>query len=186
MRPPARCGIKGSAPAMALRVPTTFRRSTSSNSCALCATNSRGEEVPAEHTTPCSAPPHSLAAASSAPAVAAALVTSTEWQCTRCPAPAASAAACSSAAAALSTSRRRASSTTCAAPRARHSRATALPMPEEPPVTTTALPERGKVAGELNQPIRPHVTKVPRRTEMVAMRGVESCSMITQRRPARS
>ena len=38
----------------------------------------------------------------------------------------------------------------------------------------TALPLSGKVAGELNQPIRPHVTKVPTTTDRVTMRGVES------------
>lgn len=78
MRPPAFSRIKGSAAAMALRVPSTLRRSTSSNSLADWCTNSRGEEVPAEHTTAWMQPPHSLAASSSAALVAAASVTSTE------------------------------------------------------------------------------------------------------------
>jgi len=125
--------INGSAAAIALRVPNRLRRTTASNSAEVVSANSRGLDVPAEHTSASTRPPQSAAACFSAARVFSSLVTSTEY-CRMRWLPSATAlisATASSRGCAL-----RASSTTCA-PRRAASSATALPMPLLPPVTTT-------------------------------------------------
>ena len=153
MRPPlvasaarARPAIHGSAPATALRTPTTLRRSTASNSAALASSKRRGCDMPALHTSTSMRPPCAPAAAASARSAAAASVTS---------------AACVETAAApleerrdadasASTSGRRAIRAT-RAPRRSASEAIARPMPEEPPVIATTAPRRGKRAADVHQ-----------------------------------
>ena len=124
-RAPSAPLIKGSAAAIALRVPNKFSRTTDSNSADDVAVNSRGLDVPAEHTSASTRPPQSAAACFSAARTFSSFVTSTEYCRMRCEP---SAMALISATAASSGGTLRASSTTCA-PRLAASSATALPMP---------------------------------------------------------
>lgn len=84
MRPPAGLRMNGSAENTALRQPVTLIVRMLLNSATDVSSNSRGELMPAEHTTTSIRPPCAAAAAATAVCVPRSSATSAAWMVTLC------------------------------------------------------------------------------------------------------